>query len=243
MTVQFRLEGLRLRKHAASTGCEVVGSHIEWNRELYFNPCDFRRTLTCACREIADSKRMKTTTQNFLTTRGCVWKTTNLAAVNEIQVYDGSKRNQRLKPYLVKIIWNNLTLNSQVSTIGVIALSWMQSKVSSPLAPTWQRSVQMMLDLGADPNLQDIDGESSLHKAVRSRQNEVHVIETLMERGVDIHLKNIKQKTALSMAESESRDDIARLLRRHGATLHFWDMKKAGTHYSLEKNTHGRAES
>ena len=92
-----------------------------------------------------------------------------------------------------------------------------------------------MLDLGADPDLQDIEGRSALHKAVRSRQNATQVIETLMARGANIHLKDSNQKTALSLAEAGCRDDIAKLLRRHGATLQFWDMKRAGKHYPLDK--------
>jgi hypothetical protein len=98
-----------------------------------------------------------------------------------------------------------------------------------------KRSVEMMLDLGADPNLQDIKGESTLHKAVRSRKNTIQVIEALMARGADIDLKDVNEKTALSLAEAENRDDIAGLLRRHGATLQFWDIKKAGRHYPLDK--------
>jgi ankyrin repeat protein len=97
------------------------------------------------------------------------------------------------------------------------------------------RSVQMMLDLGADPNLQDIEGESALHKAVRCKGNTVRVIETLLSRGADIDLKDIEQKTALSIAESESKDDIARFLRRNGATREFWDMKKIGNERPLDK--------
>lgn len=97
------------------------------------------------------------------------------------------------------------------------------------------RTVQMMLDLGADPNLQDIGGESALHKAARSRGTGTRVIETLLAGGADIHQKNAKHKTALSIAEIEGRDDIARLLRKHGATLQFWDMKKAGNVYPLDK--------
>jgi ankyrin repeat protein len=97
------------------------------------------------------------------------------------------------------------------------------------------RGVQMMLDLGADPNLQDIEGESALHKAVRCKGNSVRVIETLLSRGADIDLKDIEQKTALSIAESESKDDIARFLRRNGATREFWDMKKIGNEHPLDK--------
>jgi len=97
------------------------------------------------------------------------------------------------------------------------------------------RGIQMMLDLGADPNIQDIEGESSLHKAVRCQGNAVRTIETLLSRGADVDLKNIERKTALSIAECESRDDIARFLRRNGATREFWDMKKIGNEHPLDK--------
>lgn len=101
------------------------------------------------------------------------------------------------------------------------------------------RGIKMMLDLGADPNLQDIDGESALHKAVRCRGNAVWVIEKLLApfllRGADIDLKDIEQRTALSIAESESKDDIARFLRSKGATREFWDMKKIGNNHPLDK--------
>ncbi|KAH8647039.1 hypothetical protein BGZ60DRAFT_230105 [Tricladium varicosporioides] len=96
-------------------------------------------------------------------------------------------------------------------------------------------SVQMMLDQGADPNLQDIQGDSALHKAVRSREHAPQLVEALISRGADVHLKNINHKTALSVAEVEGKSEIAKILRRHGATVQFGDMKIAGQEYPLDK--------
>jgi len=96
-------------------------------------------------------------------------------------------------------------------------------------------SIQMMLDLGADPNLQDIKGESALHKAVRRNGSAIQIIRTLLWRGADIDLKDTEENTVLSIAESESKDDIARFLRRNGATREFWDMKKIGNEHPHDK--------
>jgi len=106
--------------------------------------------------------------------------------------------------------------------------------------------IQMMLDLGADPNLQNISGQSALHKAMQLKENAISVVEGLIAKGADIDLRDGEGQTALFIAERESKYDLVRLLLKNGAQLKLEDweklaamkapiMQKAGKEHPFDK--------
>jgi len=93
---------------------------------------------------------------------------------------------------------------------GVIGLLHYMVAVKS------KEAVSILLDIGADPNLQASDGSTPLWTAMILKQFEI--IQLLVERGADI---NSREKThgdtPLHAALVEGRKDIAQYLLDHGA--------------------------
>ena len=71
--------------------------------------------------------------------------------------------------------------------------------------------VNILLDLGANINAIDNDGNSCLHFAVNS--NNVLLIKKLLIRGADKNIKNKDNQTALDLAQSKKYLDIVEILR------------------------------
>ena len=71
--------------------------------------------------------------------------------------------------------------------------------------------VDILLDLGADINAIDNDGNSCLHFAVNS--NNVLLIKKLLIRGADKNIKNKENQTALDLAQSKKLFNIVEVLR------------------------------
>lgn len=81
---------------------------------------------------------------------------------------------------------------------------------------THREVVQMLLDAGADVNAQDGDGETALHSASRGGQKEV--VQILLNAGADVTIRGeLYPRTALQLALRAEDEDIARILRQHGA--------------------------
>ncbi|MDZ7581156.1 MAG: ankyrin repeat domain-containing protein [Deltaproteobacteria bacterium] len=59
--------------------------------------------------------------------------------------------------------------------------------------------VQMLIEKGADPNIQDFDGWTALMKA--AYKGNIEIVQILINNGADLNLKNIGGHTALYIAE------------------------------------------
>jgi hypothetical protein len=79
-----------------------------------------------------------------------------------------------------------------------------------------KRIVQLLISYGADVNLKDGEGETSLHLAA-SYGCPLEIIELLLEKGADINAQNAESKTPLQLADENGNTVIADLLRKHGA--------------------------
>jgi len=80
-----------------------------------------------------------------------------------------------------------------------------------------QDTAALLLDLGADPNLRDAFFQATpLHWAAGLGRKEM--VALLLDKGADPNLRNRDGKTPLSLSLDIRRDDIAQLLRQHGAT-------------------------
>jgi len=74
----------------------------------------------------------------------------------------------------------------------------------------------MLIEKGADPNIQDFDGWTALMKAVY--KGNVEIVQILINHGADLKLKNIGGHTALYIAEKlNTREEIIAMLRVVGA--------------------------
>jgi ankyrin repeat protein len=73
--------------------------------------------------------------------------------------------------------------------------------------------VALLLEAGADPDLQDKIGDTALHYAAREHKSEA--VDLLIEYGADINITNKAGQTPLDVATSE---EIKEMLRRAGAS-------------------------
>ena len=79
---------------------------------------------------------------------------------------------------------------------------------------TFEQKMMLLLDSGADPNLQDNSGDSALHYAART--GKLEAIPILIEGGADVNLQNNQGQTPLDVAAN---DQIAEILREAGAVI------------------------
>jgi hypothetical protein len=75
--------------------------------------------------------------------------------------------------------------------------------------------VRLLLEHGADINVQNHFGRTPLHRA--SFRGALEVVRLLLGHGADVEAKNNIDKTALQIAADEGHDDVVELLREHGA--------------------------
>ena len=93
-------------------------------------------------------------------------------------------------------------------------------------SPLWYASyrgreeiVQFLLDLGADANEQDEDGDGPLYMAVsafREDSGSLKLVKSLISSGAELNLKNKAGETPLGMACDMERNDIAELMYQNG---------------------------
>ena len=81
----------------------------------------------------------------------------------------------------------------------------------------YKYKVKLLIENGADINLQDKDGDTALMWA--SNRSNKDVVEILIENGADINLKNKDGDTALILASNRRNQDIVELLIENGAIL------------------------
>jgi ankyrin repeat protein len=75
--------------------------------------------------------------------------------------------------------------------------------------------LRLLLERGADINVQNHFGRTPLHRA--SFRGALGVVRLLLEHGADVEAKNNIDKTALQIAADEGHDEVVELLREHGA--------------------------
>jgi ankyrin repeat protein len=81
--------------------------------------------------------------------------------------------------------------------------------------PRYSRFAQLLLDLHANPNLQDKAGETPLmYAAARGR---VAVLKVLLEHHADLTIKNKNGQTALQLARKYKQKEVETLLLKAGA--------------------------
>jgi ankyrin repeat protein len=79
------------------------------------------------------------------------------------------------------------------------------------------RSSQLLLDHGADVNVQKADLWAPLHHA--SGNGHLKVAESLLERGAEVDVQNEDQQTPLRLASANGEYEVARLLIKHGSNV------------------------
>jgi hypothetical protein len=75
--------------------------------------------------------------------------------------------------------------------------------------------VRLLLEHGADINVQNQDGETPLHEA--STYGALEVVRLLLEHGADVEAKDNYGKTVLQVAAEYGHDEVVEFLREHGA--------------------------
>ena len=75
--------------------------------------------------------------------------------------------------------------------------------------------LRLLLEHGADINVQNHFGRTPLHRA--SFRGALEVVRLLLEHGADVEAKNKSDKTASQIADEEGHDGVVELLREHGA--------------------------
>lgn len=76
--------------------------------------------------------------------------------------------------------------------------------------------VRLLLNLGADPNIQDAEGRTALH-LIGARGAGSEAIRALVAAGADLNVRDHEGRTPLDHAESASRNAAARILVELGA--------------------------
>jgi uncharacterized protein len=74
--------------------------------------------------------------------------------------------------------------------------------------------VKALIALGADPNAKSLYDDTALMEAVEN--GNVEVVRLLLDKGADV-TANAFGRTALKIARTKGSEDIAEILRAHGA--------------------------
>lgn len=77
--------------------------------------------------------------------------------------------------------------------------------------------VKLLLDEGADPNVQDNENWTAWQGAVE--KGKLDVVKQFLDKGADVNRKSDDGSTPLVWAAKSGHPDIVRLLRRHGAEM------------------------
>ena len=93
------------------------------------------------------------------------------------------------------------------------------------------RIVRLLLDRGANVNIQNNYGQTAL--IVASRKGRIDIVESLLDSGADPNIRNNDGGTALMIAEREGHDDIAELIYDH-ITLQRAQQNLAFTKYFMD---------
>ena len=76
--------------------------------------------------------------------------------------------------------------------------------------------VRLLLDRGANPNVQNSEGDTPLICATKYAGGKAETVKTLVEAGTDLAIKDKNGKTALDYAKAEDQQDAMALLKKSG---------------------------
>ena len=106
----------------------------------------------------------------------------------------------------------------QISNIGDVRLKNKLEKNFLLFSSNGDKEgVKYLLNIGINPNITDIEGETSLHKAVWTRQ--IDIIEILLKAGVDINSKDRWGNTIMMWATSRGFRNIVEFLIKENANI------------------------
>lgn len=106
--------------------------------------------------------------------------------VGKVSIYEDSIGNKRKKIYV-----NNESLVKNIKSIT-------------------KESTALLISLGVDPNFQDNDGNTALHKAIEFGR--IELVKVLVKNGAKKNIKNEQGKTALDLAEKIGNDSLSEVL-------------------------------
>ncbi len=81
--------------------------------------------------------------------------------------------------------------------------------------------VKLLLDSGAQVNLQDIDGWSSLR--VASENGHSYVVKLLLDSGAQVNLRDREGSSSLMLASENGYSDVVKLLLDNDAQVNLWN--------------------
>ena len=100
-----------------------------------------------------------------------------------------------------------------------MAVTWTATVITVDQAETERlllEGVTLALDLGANVNLADKNGNTPLHTAASRRLNSI--VQLLVERGAKLDIENKKGQTPVALVSSPNAASTAALLKKLGAT-------------------------
>jgi ankyrin repeat protein len=137
-----------------------------------------------------------------------------------------------------EILKTLLEENKKNIGVSIIDLKDRNSKIPLHYAIDIQsfETVQLLLEHGSNPNVQDKDGYNSLHLAVKSRS--LKMCELILKHITNVNARCSTGETVLHIACNLQLVDIVRLLVEHGVSLNVSDYSHEITalHYSVLLN-------
>ena len=88
---------------------------------------------------------------------------------------------------------------------------------------SWPDTTQLLLECGAEVNMQGLNGSAPLHKAMAN--GSVEVVRILLKHGANVSAKDNKGRTPLHEAAENGRDEAVRMLIEHDANIGVKDNK------------------
>jgi len=148
------------------------------------------------------------------------------ALLNEIKAKDYDKVTELLKKRYINV--NIQDEHGRTPLIELISQAlWEYESEYPEFQRDWKYSrieiLQMLLDKGANPDLQDKDRETALYLA--AGQSDPEIVKMLLDKGANLNLQNKSGKAALHHAAGQPNPEIVKMLLEKGANLNLQDIK------------------
>jgi ankyrin repeat protein len=150
-------------------------------------------------------------------------------APGEIEQWITEHRSTKELMYIITLIcgdiFKNITRDQIVNLLGFCSLNDPNMKTEYSETPLMSACfgncpneiIEILLNLGADPNIQDYYGETALMRAVEKNKNEI--IQKLLDLGADPNIQDKHGKTALMRAVERNAKEAVETLIHAGADL------------------------